>query len=78
MPETVVLIANGDLRLSANQRCWPAQARAEEAVMKAIRREGREVRRGHHVRSGKGPRIYRQPEARDGSVPRDPAAGARW
>ena len=40
MPETVVLIANGDLRLSANQRCWPAQARVEEAVMNAIRREG--------------------------------------
>ena len=42
MPDTVVLIANGDLRLSANQRCWPAQARAEEAVMNAIRREGRD------------------------------------
>ena len=47
MPEYVVLIANGDLRLAANQKCWAAQARAEEAVMDAIRREGREVRRGH-------------------------------
>src|SRR4051795_8532618 len=47
MPETVVLIANGDLRLSANQRCWPAQAQVEETVMTAIRREGHEVRRGH-------------------------------
>ena len=47
MPDTVVVIANGDLRLSANQRCWPAQAQAEEAVMNAIRREGRDVRRGH-------------------------------
>src|SRR5688572_18179463 len=47
MPQTVILIANGDLRLSANQRCWTAQVRAEEAVMDAIRREGREVRRGH-------------------------------
>ncbi|MEO8371891.1 MAG: fucose isomerase, partial [Candidatus Solibacter sp.] len=47
MPDTVVVIANGDLRLSANQRCWPAQAQAEETVMKAIRREGRDVRRGH-------------------------------
>ena len=47
MAEPVILIANGDLRLAANQRCWPAQARAEEAVMDAIRREGREVRRGH-------------------------------
>ena len=47
MPEPVILIANGDLRLAANQKCWPAQARAEEAVTDAIRREGREVRRGH-------------------------------
>ena len=47
MPEPVILIANGDLRLSANRMCWPAQARTEEAVMSAIRREGREVRRGH-------------------------------
>src|ERR1019366_3572650 len=47
MPDTVVLIASGDLRLSANQECWPAQAQAEEAVMNAIRRQGREVRRGN-------------------------------
>ena len=54
MPDTVVLIASGDLRLSANQKCWPAQARAEEAVMNAIRREGREVRRGHPCLAEKG------------------------
>src|SRR5438477_9484610 len=47
MPESVILIANGDLRLSANQKCWPAQLRAEEAVMAAIGGEGFEVRRGH-------------------------------
>src|SRR5262249_29108181 len=54
MPDTVVVIANGDLRLSANQRCWAAQAQAEEAVMHAIRREGREVRRGHSCDAAKG------------------------
>jgi hypothetical protein len=54
MPETVVLIASGDLRLSANQRCWPAQARAEDAVMNAIRREGSEVRRGNPCDPEKG------------------------
>jgi hypothetical protein len=54
MPDTVVLIANGDLRLSANQRCWPAQARAEEAVMNAIRREGHQVKRGHSCHPEKG------------------------
>ena len=47
MPQTVVVIASGDLRLPANQRCWAAQAQTEEAVTQAIRREGRDVRRGH-------------------------------
>src|SRR5450432_3055584 len=47
MQETVIIIANGDLRLSANQKCWPAQVGVEEAVTNAIRREGRDVRRGH-------------------------------
>ena len=54
MPDTVVVIANGDLRLSANQKCWPAQAQAEEIVMNAIRREGRDVRRGHACDAAKG------------------------
>ena len=54
MPETVVVIANGDLRLSANQMCWPAQARAEDAVMNAVRREGHEVKRGHPCDPNKG------------------------
>jgi len=47
MSDTVLMVASGDLRLSANQLCWPAQAQAEEAVSNAIRREGRDVRRGH-------------------------------
>ncbi len=47
MPESVVLVANGDLRLSANQVCWAAQKEVEEAVIAAIRKEGREVNRGH-------------------------------
>src|SRR5438874_2600220 len=47
MSNTVILVANGDLRLSANQKCWPAQERVEETVMAAIRAQGAEVRRGH-------------------------------
>ena len=54
MADSVILIANGDLRLAANQKCWPAQSRAEEAVMQAIRGEGREVRRGHACDPAKG------------------------
>src|SRR5947207_7260031 len=44
---SVILIAIGDLRLSANRVCWSAQAGAEEAVMNAIRHAGHDVRRGH-------------------------------
>jgi len=47
MPDPVILVASGDLRLSANQTCWAAQQKAEEAVMAAIRSLGHEVRRGH-------------------------------
>src|SRR5215472_6768060 len=54
MPENVVIIANGDLRLSANQKCCPAQAQAEGIVMNAIRREGRDVIRGHQCDPEKG------------------------
>ncbi len=42
-----ILVASGDLRLSANQQCWPAQEAMEEAVIAAFAREGITVRRGH-------------------------------
>jgi hypothetical protein len=54
MPENIVLVASGDLRLSANRVCWPAQQQMEAAVMAAIRREGREVVRGHECDPVKG------------------------
>ncbi|HYL73813.1 MAG TPA: fucose isomerase, partial [Bryobacteraceae bacterium] len=47
MPDAVIFIANGDLRLSANQKCWPAQERVEAAVTAAIQRAGRKAERGH-------------------------------
>src|SRR4051794_20270462 len=47
MSNPVILIANGDLRLSANQTCWAAQERVEEAVSAAIRATGAGVQRGH-------------------------------
>jgi len=47
MPKSLIMIANGDLRLSANQKCWPAQLRVEEAVTAAINAEGVQVLRGH-------------------------------
>ena len=45
--QPVILIASGDLRLAANQKCWPAQSRVEEAVVKAVERFGHQVKRGH-------------------------------
>jgi hypothetical protein len=54
MSEPVFLIASGDLRLSANQKCWPAQESVEASVIAAIRNAGREVKRGHPFDSAKG------------------------
>ncbi|MGQ9917347.1 MAG: fucose isomerase [Bryobacteraceae bacterium] len=47
MAETAILIANGDLRLSANQVCWPAQQAVEQKVMEAVRSLGYSIERGH-------------------------------
>ncbi|GAB4514140.1 MAG: L-fucose/L-arabinose isomerase family protein [Anaerolineae bacterium] len=46
-PNEAILIANGDLRLSANQVCWPAQEEMERRVIDAFAKEGVMVKRGH-------------------------------
>jgi len=51
---TVYLVANGDLRLSANQKCEPAQAAMEKALIEAIQREDFTVKRGHPFDKTKG------------------------
>ena len=43
----VVLVASGDSRISANQRCWPAQQTLEKAVDKAFGELGARITRGH-------------------------------
>lgn len=43
----VFLVASGDLRLSANQVCWPAQHAMEEALGEAVREAGYELVRAH-------------------------------
>jgi hypothetical protein len=43
----VLLIASGDLRLSANQKCWPAQREMEAALTRAVAEAGRELVRAH-------------------------------
>ena len=49
----VVLVASGDSRLSANQRCWPAQEALETAVAAAFADAGARVVRGHPYDPGK-------------------------
>ncbi|MGB7156658.1 MAG: hypothetical protein WBD40_01250 [Tepidisphaeraceae bacterium] len=43
----IQLIANGDLRPSANQVCWPAQQAMEERLAEAVRASGYELVRAH-------------------------------
>jgi hypothetical protein len=43
----VQLIANGDLRLSANQKCWPEQKKMEATLSAAVADLGYEVVRAH-------------------------------
>ncbi|MCE9526269.1 MAG: fucose isomerase [Planctomycetales bacterium] len=43
----VLLIASGDLRLSANQKCWAAQADMEAALADAVRESGYQLTRAH-------------------------------
>lgn len=40
-------MANGDLWLSANKNCWPAQLAMEEALVEAVASLGWEVVRAH-------------------------------
>jgi L-fucose isomerase, C-terminal domain len=47
MTDIIYLVANGDLRMSANRNCWEAQQKAEQAIMEAIRREGFQIQRAH-------------------------------
>jgi hypothetical protein len=42
-----ILVASGDLRLSANQVCWATQTEMERKVVEAFAREGMTVKRGH-------------------------------
>jgi hypothetical protein len=45
--DTIYLVASGDLRLSANQKCQAAQAEMEAQLTAAFQREGARVKRAH-------------------------------
>ena len=46
-PRTVYVVASGDLRPSANVRCWPVQQQLEADVARAVETFGWSVVRGH-------------------------------
>jgi hypothetical protein len=45
--DEVLLITSGDLRLSANQECWPAQREMEEKLTAAFAQKGFKLLRAH-------------------------------
>jgi hypothetical protein len=71
----VLLMANGDLRLSANQVCWPAQHEMEKKIERAVADAGYEVVRAHPFkRSEKHGFIASQKEGLEVFRRIDPAA----
>ncbi len=50
----VLLAASGDLRLSANRECWPAQAAMEKKIRKALKGMGASVKRIHPYKPKEG------------------------
>jgi hypothetical protein len=45
--KTILLVANGDLRQSANETCWPAQHAMEQALTAAVAKLGYKLVRAH-------------------------------
>jgi len=43
----IFLLASGDLRLSANQTCWPAQLEMEQQITRVLAAEGWTIKRAH-------------------------------
>ena len=58
MLSDVFLVASGDLRLSANQKCWATQNAMEELLRAAVHEVGSEIHRAHPF----------QPEKRHGFI----------
>jgi hypothetical protein len=46
--KTILLVANGDLRQSANEKCWPAQAAMEKKLSAVLASRGWKLRRAHN------------------------------
>jgi hypothetical protein len=53
-PRQAFLVANGDLRLTANRKCWAEQAKMEAILTRAFRGEGWKLVRAHPFDKSKG------------------------
>lgn len=53
MAKEVLLVANGDLRLSANRMCWPAQRDMEAQLTAAVEGAGGTLKRAHEYDAAK-------------------------
>ena len=65
----VYLMANGDLRLSANQRCWAAQEAMEREIVAAVDGGGLDGRPRPSVQGGPEARIHQLAEGRRRRLP---------
>ncbi|QYY36431.1 hypothetical protein [Ruficoccus sp. ZRK36] len=52
--KTVLLVASGDLRLSANQMCWPEQEKMENELKKIVSLLGYKLKRAHSFKKNEG------------------------
>jgi len=50
----ILLVASGDLRLSANRNCWAAQHEMEKTLAAAVAESGWELVRAHPFKEGEG------------------------
>src|SRR6267154_5302172 len=73
--KTVLLVANGDLRQSANQVCWPAQVAMEKKLAAAVAAQGCRLQRAHPYKPAvKNGFIASQKEGLEVFAQLDPAA----
>ena len=73
MPNEVYLVTSGDLRLAANQTCWPAQQDLETRLTAAFQKEGTTLRTSLPRRRDRRPRLHLLPAHGHGRLPAHPA-----
>ena len=70
-PKIAYLVASGDLRLPANQKCWPTQQQMEIEIGKAFEHEGVKILRAHRIRSDRKTWFHLNAKDGDGCFPED-------